>query len=60
MPLGSERVTFLPALLDGRTFTHRLTDAEVAHGFIEIGTDARPLEELTEDPRYSICATVLP
>lgn len=52
MPLADGRVTYLPALLDGRTFTHRLTDAEVAHGFIEANADLHPLAMLTEEFRY--------
>ncbi|CCG03605.1 SEC-C metal-binding domain-containing protein [Blastococcus saxobsidens] len=52
LPLADERVTYLPALLDGRTFTHRLTAPEVAHGYLQLGADLRPLEALTEDPRY--------
>lgn len=52
MPLAGGRVTYLPTLLDGRTFTHRLTAAEVAHGFIEANADLLPLAMLTEESRY--------
>ncbi|GAB3345345.1 SEC-C domain-containing protein [Modestobacter lapidis] len=52
MPLAAGRLTYLPALLEGRTFIHRLTDAEVAHGFIETTADLHPIAMLTEEPRY--------
>lgn len=52
VPLGEGRVAYLPSLLDGRTFTHRLTGAEVMHGFLAVSKDLRPLAELTEVPDY--------
>jgi hypothetical protein len=52
VPLAEDRIAYLPSLLDGRTFTHRLTGAEVAHGFLAISTDLHSLAELTEVPGY--------
>lgn len=52
VPLGEDRVAYLPSLLDGRTFTHRLTGAEVTHGFLAVAADLHPLAELTEVPGY--------
>ncbi len=42
----------LPALLSGRTFTHRLSDAEVEHGYLTISPDLEAVSILTDDPGY--------
>ena len=52
MPLGDGRQAWLPALLEGRTFTHRMSPAEVEHGFIGVSPDLEPLSLLTEDETY--------
>lgn len=52
VPFSDGRVADLSALLDGRTFTHRLTAPEVTHGFIDVTTDLHHLQELMENPRY--------
>ncbi len=52
MPVGEGRHALLPALLMGRTFTHRASKAEIEHGFLEIGPDLEPLSLLTEDETY--------
>ena len=52
MPLGDGRHALLPALLIGRTFTHRVTAVEIAHGFLNTSPDLEPLSILTEDDTY--------
>lgn len=52
MPLMDERYAFLPALLAGRVFTHRITPAEVEYGLIPVGADLEPLSILTESDPY--------
>jgi len=52
MPLGDGRHVLLPALLRDRTFTHRVTGAEVEHGFLDGSPDLEPLSILTEDDTY--------
>lgn len=52
MPLGDGRHALLPALLRDRTFTHRVTRAEVGHGFLNGSPDLEPLSILTEDDTY--------
>ena len=52
MPLGDGRHASLPALLMGRTFTHRLSPSEIEHGFLEVSPDLEPLSLLTEDETY--------
>lgn len=49
MFLDDGRLTWLPALLDGRMFTHRLTDLEVAHDLLFIVPDLGPAEFLLPD-----------
>ena len=52
MPLGDGRHALLPALLTGRTFTRRVSPAEVEHGFLDVSPDLEPLSLLTEDETY--------
>lgn len=52
MPLGDGRHAWLPALLMGRTFTHRVSPAEIEHGFLNVSPDLEPLSLLTEDKIY--------
>lgn len=52
MPLGDGRHAWLPALLLGRTFTHRVSPAEIEHGFLDVSPDLEPLSLLTEDETY--------
>jgi hypothetical protein len=53
--LTDERWAWLPALLAGRTFTHRMTEAEVAHDLLSVTPDLAPAEPLFEgdDARLS-------
>ena len=41
MPLADERWAWIPALLDGRIFTHRLSALEAEHDMIETGRGDR-------------------
>ena len=52
VPLADGRWAWIPALLDGRTFTHRLSDAEVAHDMIGWGPDLAPVAMLAEIDTY--------
>jgi hypothetical protein len=52
LPLVDGRWAWIPALLDGRTFTHRLSEAEVAHDMIGFGPDLAPVSMLTEIDTY--------
>ncbi|MGH3384413.1 MAG: SEC-C metal-binding domain-containing protein [Nocardioidaceae bacterium] len=52
MPLGDGRHALLPAMLMGRTFTHRVSAAEVEHGFLNVSPDLEPVSILTEDDTY--------
>ena len=38
MSLGDERHALLPALLDGRVFTHRLSASEIEHSLVTVHT----------------------
>jgi tetratricopeptide (TPR) repeat protein len=44
--LTDERWAWLPALLAGRTFTHRVTEVEVAHDLLFVTPDLAPAELL--------------
>jgi len=48
MPLIDGRWAWIPAVLDGRVFTHRLDQTEVAHDLVEWGPDLAPVAMLTE------------
>ena len=52
MPLADERWAWIPALLDGRIFTHRLSAPEAEHDMIEFRPDLAPLSGLTESQTY--------
>ncbi|TDO35117.1 SEC-C motif-containing protein [Kribbella sp. VKM Ac-2527] len=47
--LADERWAWLPALLAGRTFTHRLTELEVAHDLLFVTPDLDPADLLLFD-----------
>ena len=48
MPLADERWAWIPAVLAGRIFTHRLSAVEAAHDIIAWDPDLAPLAMLTE------------
>jgi hypothetical protein len=52
LPLGDGRHALLPPLLTGRTFTHRVSAAEIEHGFLNVSPDLEPVSILTEDDTY--------
>ena len=52
LPLIDERWAWIPALLDGRIFTHRLSAAEVEHDFLNLTPDLVPVSMLTELETY--------
>jgi hypothetical protein len=53
--LTDGRWAWLPALLSGRTFTHRLTEFEIAHDLLLVTPDLDPVERLLagDDARLS-------
>ena len=52
MTLGDGRHALLPALLMGRTFTHRVTAAEIERDFLNVSPDLEPVSLLTEEEPY--------
>jgi hypothetical protein len=52
MPLSGDRHALLPALLDGRVFTHRLSAAEIEHGLVTVSPDFEPLSMLADNEPY--------
>jgi tetratricopeptide (TPR) repeat protein len=52
MPLADERWAWIPAVLGGRIFTHRLSAVEAEHDIIAWGPDLAPLSMLTECETY--------
>ena len=52
LPLADGRWAWIPALLAGRIFTHRLNAVEAEHDLIEYGPDLAPLMMLTESETY--------
>lgn len=48
LPLLDGRNAHLPSLLDGRTFTHRLSELEVAHDLVAVTPDLAPISSLLE------------
>ena len=49
-PLDDGRWAHLPSLLDGRVFTHRLTEAEAEHDVLEVEPDLTLTQALAEFP----------
>ncbi|WP_373235210.1 SEC-C metal-binding domain-containing protein [Mycobacterium marinum] len=52
MELADQRWAWLPGLLEGRIFTHRLSAVEAAHDIIESGVDLEPVAMLTDYETY--------
>src|SRR5450755_2251655 len=52
VPLADDRHALLPALLDGRVFTHRLSTAETEHGLVAVTPDLEPLSALADTAPY--------
>ncbi|MHA6523356.1 SEC-C metal-binding domain-containing protein [Tessaracoccus sp. G1721] len=49
MPIAGDRWVWLPAVLEGRTFTHRLSEDEVKHDVVVLTPDLAPVETLIGD-----------
>ncbi|MFV0493472.1 SEC-C metal-binding domain-containing protein [Mycobacterium sp.] len=52
LPLSDHRWAWIPGLLRGRIFTHRLSALEAAHDVVELGEDLGPVAMLTEGETY--------
>ena len=52
MPLADERWAWIPAVLGGRIFTHRLSAVEAAHDILAWDPDLAPLSMLTGCENY--------
>jgi len=52
LPLIDGRWAWIPAVLDGRIFTHLLSAAEVEHDFLNLGPDLAPVSMLNELETY--------
>jgi len=52
LPLADGRHAWLPALLDGRVFTHRLDTTEVEHDLVTIAPHLEPVAMLTGSTPY--------
>ncbi|WP_234825571.1 YecA family protein [Mycolicibacter senuensis] len=52
-PLPDDRWVWLPALLAGRVFTHRLTAEELGHDVLAVSPDLDPISELCNDDDYA-------
>lgn len=56
MSLGDERHALLPALLDGRVFTHRLSASEIEHSLVTVTPDLEPLPTLADTEPTTSCS----
>jgi hypothetical protein len=52
MVLADERWVWLPALLAGRVFTHRVSGPEVKYDILVMNSDLKPVDMLTERVEY--------
>lgn len=52
LQLADDRWAWIPAVLDGRVFTHRLSAVEAKHDAISWNEDLAPLSMLTEIPQF--------
>ena len=52
LPLGDGRHALLPALVNGRTFSRRVSAIEVEHGFLNPCPDLEPVSILTDHETY--------
>lgn len=53
MLLADDRWAFLPAVLEGRTFTHRLTEADVTYDLLQVFPDLAGVVWVTDYAQYS-------
>lgn len=52
LPLDDGRWAFLPSLLDGRIFTHRVSETELQHDVLRVEPDLTLLQMLAEYPPH--------
>ena len=50
--LPDGREAFIPAILAGRVFTHRVSEREIEHDLLDISHDLSTVSLGTDDPRY--------
>ncbi|HEX9336743.1 MAG TPA: SEC-C domain-containing protein [Pseudonocardiaceae bacterium] len=60
VPLADGRWVWLPTLLAGRVFTHRLTAGEIAHDLLDTTPDLEPVATLTESDAFAHLADGAP
>jgi hypothetical protein len=53
MPLSDDRWCYLPALLNGRVFTHRVSSVELEHDLLAVAPDLEPVLMLSDDPAWA-------
>jgi hypothetical protein len=53
LPLLDDRWFHLPSLVSGRTFTHRVTEAELAYDALGVAPDLEPILMLSDQPAYA-------
>jgi hypothetical protein len=51
--LSDDRWCYLPALLTGRVFTHRVSSVELEHDLLAVAPDLEPVLMLSDDPAYA-------
>jgi hypothetical protein len=51
--LSDDRWCYLPALLTGRVFTHRVSSVELEHDLLAVTPDLEPVLMLRDDPAYA-------
>ncbi|MEZ0383980.1 SEC-C domain-containing protein [Mycobacterium sp. pW045] len=59
-PLPDDRWVWLPALLAGRVFTHRITAEELTHDVVAVSPDLDPIVELCNHDDYAELADGAP
>jgi tetratricopeptide (TPR) repeat protein len=60
VPLLGGRWAWLPSLLAGRVFTHRLTDRELAHDLLDVTPDLAPVTTLLDSESFERLADGAP
>lgn len=58
--LADERWAWLPAVLAGRVFTHRVTADELTHDLLAVNPDLDPITRLCDYPEYEALADGTP
>lgn len=60
VPLADGRWVWMPTLLTGRVFTHRLTARELAHDLLDVTPDLAPVMTLTDTDPFTHLADGTP